>query len=96
MQPRPLPPGVAAEIRNEGGDDAEALIEIATSPRYGAPAGPPEKDSTQPEGPPAIDALDAVVSPVAEADETRLVVLVALLAGMTLLGFTFAAKRHRR
>jgi hypothetical protein len=100
--PRPLPPQVEAEVRATGGADAEELIEIATSPTYGAPSRPTLKPTLKdPDGVGDVgipddaqpSALDAVISPVAEADEPRLLVLLALLAAMTVLAFGLAVRR---
>ena len=99
-RPRPLPPLVAARVREQGGDDAEALIEVATSPTYGAPSRTSSKEPIRPgdtdervrERP---SPLDAVVSPIADADEPRLLVLLALLGSMTLTALTLAARRQR-
>ena len=98
-KPRPLPPDVASEIREQGGNDADALMEVATSPRYGAPTGSgdsirPEDSSEAAQTQPSP--LEALVSPIAEADETRLLVLLALLGGMTLVAFARAAQRQRQ
>jgi hypothetical protein len=96
---RPLPADVASQVREQGGDDAETLIEIATSPRYAAPSGP----DAMPKDPRRLDdqggavpnALEAVVSPVAEADERRLLFLLGILGSMTLAAFVLAARQRR-
>jgi len=57
---------------------------------------PPRRgDGGEPEGA-QPSPFDAVVSPTAEADEPRLLVLLALLGGMTLAAFGLAAQRQRR
>ena len=98
---RPLPPGIAAEIREEAGDDAAVLHAVATSPSYGAPASPrvTEPNRGGDAGVTAqteAGALDAVVSPVAEADAPRFLVLLALLGGMTFVALALAVRRQRR
>lgn len=98
---RPLPQDVASEVRKRGGDDAEALIEVATSPAHGAPSGSRLKNPTRLGGVSERvhaqpSALDAVVSPIAGADEPRLLALLALLLGMTLVAFALATRRQRR
>jgi hypothetical protein len=99
--PRPLPPHAAAEVREQGGEDTAALVEIATSPTYGAPSRSTLKDAAgvrelRDEVEPQPTALDAVVTPLGEADEPRLLALLALLGGMTLLAFTLAVVRQRQ
>ena len=88
-------------VRSEGGTDAEALIEVATAPSHGAPTrstlpDQPRRDDAGEVAPGDPSPLDAVVSPIGEADEPRLLVLLALLGGMTLTAFGFAARRQRR
>jgi len=92
--PRPLPPQVASEAREQGGNDAEALIELATSPTHGAPSRPTLDASGEPV-PAQPSALDAVVSQIAEADERRLLVLLVVLGSMTLAALALAARRQR-
>ena len=74
-----------------------ALIEIATYASHGAPT-PSQLQALGPVGEPRrsqASALDAVVKPVAEADEPRLLALLALLGAMTLAAFAFAARQQR-
>jgi len=92
--PRPLPPQVASKAREQAGDDAEALIELATSPTHGAPSRPTLGGSGE-AAPAQPSALDAVVSQIAAADERRLLVLFVLLGGMTLAALAHAARRQR-
>src|SRR5688500_16141999 len=44
----PLPPEVRREIQEQAGTDADALTEIATSSRYGAPQEPTTAPAPQP------------------------------------------------
>src|SRR5687767_11026731 len=50
---QPLPADVGREIREEAGEDAGALTEIATSSRYGAPQSPAPTRDQAPEPEPA-------------------------------------------
>jgi hypothetical protein len=98
-KPRPLPADVASQVREQGGDDAQPLIEIATSPRYAAPSGldaiPKDPRGVGDRGGAAPNALEAVVSPVAEADELRLLLLLGIIGSMTVAAFVLAARQRR-
>ena len=98
-KPQPLPATIASKVREIGGDDADTLMQVATSPAFGAPSGArvkpaqPQRSETA-QAPPS--ALDAVVSPVAEANDSRLLFLLGLLAAMTAVAVTLALRSQRR
>jgi hypothetical protein len=100
---QPLPTTIASKVREIGGDDAGTLMQVATSPAFGAPAGArlkpsqPRSVGDQAEAAQARpSALDVVVSPVAEANDSRLLFLLGLLAAMTAVAVTLTLRSQRR
>jgi hypothetical protein len=100
----PLAPEVRRRLREEGGPDAEALEQIATSLAYGAPEQPLRRRATKetpvrPEDdePTLAGALSAAVSAPGEGGEWRLGVLAGVLFATTgALGVAAYRRRARR
>lgn len=107
----PLPPSVAAQIESTGGDDAELLRQVATSPRYGAPSKSAAGGSSSTHGrisgealagadpdsdTSAGDAVSAAVSAVQGGDAARLVGLLVGLFLISAAALTLAAVRQKR
>ena len=84
----PLPATVGERVRTQGGNDAELLTKVATSPAYGAP----EPQSPRPRERAASSAL-----PEASSSGSGYVpFLVVALAGLAVAGAAFAIARRRR
>ena len=106
-----LPPGVSAQISDQGGSDASLLNQVATSPTYGAP-----KVKNQQNGPaisggmmerregggsaasPQTDVSvgSALSSAVSGDDGGRLVGLLVLLLAVSIGALAVSATRYRR
>jgi hypothetical protein len=103
-----LPPSVAAQIRSAGGDDAEILEQVASSPNYGAPtkaAGSSTRGRISGEALAAADpdsevsardAASAAVSAVQGGDAARLVGLLVAIFLVAVAALTVAALRQKR
>jgi hypothetical protein len=80
-----------ANLTKEGGKDAKALREVATSPRYGAPDGTaPLPESSA--GSPA--ALSAAVGAVTDGSDGRMIGLFVALLAVTAVSLGIAAARR--
>jgi hypothetical protein len=103
---QPLPAAVGREIREQAGEDAGALTEIATSSRYGAPQRPqpaPEPQAPEPEPaeePPAGDQYVAETLEPGDAatvpGESRLIVLLVAMAASVVAVAGYGLVRRRR
>ncbi|MEX0816686.1 MAG: hypothetical protein WD027_04535 [Gaiellales bacterium] len=90
----PLPPGVAAVLTQAVGEkDAKRLEEVATSPRFGAPAHAPDEGGL-PASSDTPNAVSAAVS--ALTDESGGSLLPLLLAVVLSTGALFGAAVYRR
>jgi hypothetical protein len=108
----PLSPSVAAELESTGGDDAEVLRQVATSPRYGAPSKPAASDpsssthgrisgealaAADPDSDTSAgDAVSAAVSAVQGGDAARLVGLLVALFVISAVALALSAVRQKR
>jgi hypothetical protein len=107
----PLSPSVDAELQSTGGDDAEVLRQVATSPRYGAPSKPASRESSSTHGrisgealaaadpdsdTSAGDAVSAAVSAVQGGDAARLVGLLVALFIISAVALALSAVRQKR
>ncbi len=104
---QPLPAGVGREIQEQAGADANALTEIATSSRYGAPqrqapaseAPAPEPARTGESLPaderPAAEVLEAGDAATIPGDARLVVLMVAMAASVIALGAYELARRRR-
>lgn len=91
----PLPPAVAVELTQAvGEEDAKRLEEIATSPRFGAPAIHPPDEGRLPVEAGAPSAFSAAVEGLAGESGGSLLPLVLALVFST--GALFGAAVHRR
>lgn len=90
----PLPPAVVTELRQAVGEkDATRLEEVATSPRFGAPAHAPDEGGL----PASSDTPNAVWAAIsALSDESGGSLLPLLLAVVFSTGALFGAAAHRR
>jgi hypothetical protein len=104
-----LKPSVAASIDSDGGADAPALAELATSPDYGAGAKLGRSKGSRlgvhnevvESGDPELDvsnraALTSAVSAAQGAGTARLAGFLAVLFGISVATLGAAALRHRR
>jgi hypothetical protein len=96
----PLPAAAESELRAEGGDDAQLLEEVATSPSLGAPAHEPRNRASAQKGAPTSkstgpEAVGASESTASELVSARVIGLLAVLGGVTLAAALFAASRRR-
>ena len=91
----PLPPAVAVELTQAvGEEDAKRLEEVATSPRFGAPAIHPPDEGGLPAESGAPSALSAAVDGLAGESGGSLLPLVLALVFST--GALFGAALYRR
>ena len=100
-----LPAAVAASLRERAGEDSDALLEIATSPEFGSPPAGPTSEAIAPTPETPSDkrssqdgettAFGEVVAPVGEADEPRLLILLAALGVVTVVAVAGAIRRRR-
>jgi hypothetical protein len=90
----PLPPGVVTELRQAvGEEDATRLEEVATSPRFGAPAHAPDEGGL-PASSDTPNAVSAAIS--AFSDESGGSLLPLLLALVFSTGALLGAAVYRR
>jgi hypothetical protein len=100
-QSRALAPTVERTIRQDGGDLGDALVQVATSPGYGAPSRGSEAQGPGPYErlPDAEDqTLGGALSdalPASDDPGGRLGVLGGALIAITLATLLVAARRHR-
>jgi hypothetical protein len=91
----PLPPAVVTELRQAvGEEEAKRLKEVATSPRYGAPAHAPDEGGLIASDGNAANPVSVAVS--ALADESGGSLLPLLLAVVFSTGALFGAAVYRR
>jgi hypothetical protein len=91
----PLPPAVAVELTQAvGEDDAKRLEEIATSPRFGAPAIHPPDEGGLPTESGAPSVFSAAVDGLGGESGGSLLPLLLALVFST--GALFGAALHRR
>jgi hypothetical protein len=91
----PLPPAVATELTQAvGEEDAKRLEEVATSPRFGAPAIHPPDEGGLPAESGTPSALSAAVDGLAGESGGSLLPLLLALVFST--GALFGAAVHRR
>jgi hypothetical protein len=90
----PLPPAVVTELRQAVGDEeAKRLEEVATSPRFGAPAHAPDEGGL-PASSDTPNAVSAAIS--AFSDESGGSLLPLVLALVFATGALFGAAVYRR
>lgn len=99
---QPLTREAEQRVETEAGSDAEALTKIATSSRYGAPVategdGSAAPLSTKPAETDQDDTTVALGPPAqaAEGSESRLVGLIAFMAGSLVTAVAYAGIRRR-
>jgi len=83
---------VQTKLDKNGGDDAQLLNKIATSPNYGAPQ---ETSGTVPTSAGSPTVLSAGVSAITDGSDGRMLGLFVALLAVTAVSLGFAASRRR-
>jgi hypothetical protein len=96
----PLPPAVARRVEHRAGPEAKALKTVATSSAYGAPPVAPKRpeprEPTSVERPADPSLVRAGLRAAGSGGSGReIVVLVALLGGITVAAVALAVRRQR-
>jgi hypothetical protein len=92
--PASLPAPVLAQVEEEGGEDAEQLKDIATSPAFGAPQDPPSATGTPGGNADGPNALGATADAVASGGSGVKLLLVLVTATTLVVGAGAVVKRR--